>query len=354
MRVRFLPDYSNGNPYQSRLAEALEETGVSVRMGSDGPLAILESAWSGSDLVHFHWLHPFVDSRVLPVAVVKATLTLVQLILAKLFGISIVWTAHNVVSHDAFHPRLEHVCKHAIVRWFCDGVVVHCEAAVGELTDELSLPASTRDRVTVVPHGNYIGVYENDVSATEARSELGIDPERRVLLYFGRIRPYKGILDLLDAYERTDLPGTELVIAGAPKSPHEELADTVERRAEDLEKVRAHVKFIPDDEIQVYMNAADTVVLPYLSVSTSGAAVLAMSFGRAVVAPRLGCLPELLDEQGSAVYDISDSEGLERALQSVVKRDATKMGEYNRSRIEEFDWRAIAADISTAYENHAR
>ncbi|WP_242482112.1 glycosyltransferase, partial [Trichormus variabilis] len=53
--------------------------------------------------------------------------------------------------------------------------------------------------------------------------------------------------------------------------------------------------FVPSEKLQIYLNACDVVVFPYRDILTSGAVMLAMSFGRACIAPRKGCIAEVLD-----------------------------------------------------------
>src|SRR5690606_40109602 len=103
----------------------------------------------------------------------------------------------------------------------------------------------------------------------------------------------------------------ELVIAGAPLNAQVE-KDV--RDAATSQHVHLHPHFVPDAEIQVYMNAADAVVLPYHDVLTSGAVVLAMSFGKACIAARIGCIPDMLDDAGAILYDPDRSDGRREAL----------------------------------------
>jgi len=56
-------------------------------------------------------------------------------------------------------------------------------------------------------------------------------------------------------------------------------------------RIKVFLDFIPDNDIQIYMNAADIIVLPYLDILNSGVAILAMSFGKPVIAPRTGSIP---------------------------------------------------------------
>jgi glycosyltransferase involved in cell wall biosynthesis len=100
--------------------------------------------------------------------------------------------------------------------------------------------------------------------------------------------------------------------------------------------VRLLPRHIADDDMQVLLNAADCVVLPYNEVLTSGAAMLAMSFGRPVVAPDLGGVRDYVDEASGALYDVSDPAGLMQAMDHVRLRSFDPGA--IRRHIEPFSW----------------
>ena len=85
-------------------------------------------------------------------------------------------------------------------------------------------------------------------------------------------------------------------------------------------RISMQLRSIPDDEMQLYLRACDAVVLPFRDVLTSGSAILAMSFGRAVIAPRLGCLPETLSDDAAILYDPTAPDALRDALTSALER----------------------------------
>jgi beta-1,4-mannosyltransferase len=79
-------------------------------------------------------------------------------------------------------------------------------------------------------------------------------------------------------------------------------------------------KFIHDDEVAKYFSACDVVCLPFTRVTGSGSALLALTYGRPIVAPRLGALMDLSDNLGY-FYDPSDPEGLRAALESAIHKE---------------------------------
>jgi glycosyltransferase involved in cell wall biosynthesis len=113
------------------------------------------------------------------------------------------------------------------------------------------------------------------------------------------------------------------------------------------------LKFIPDDDIQAYMNAADIVVLPYKNLLTSGAAMLAMSFGKPIIAPNVKCIADTLDNEGSFLY--SNENSLSGALQNVLEKDRIalqNMGIHNLRLAEQFGWDEIAKKTYGVYNGH--
>ena len=71
-------------------------------------------------------------------------------------------------------------------------------------------------------------------------------------------------------------------------------------------EAKSRLGFVPDDELQVYLRAADVVATPFLEILTSGSVLLAMSFERAVIAPRRGCVAETVGDDGGILYDADD------------------------------------------------
>lgn len=351
MKVLFLPDYSAANAYQRELAAALARKGVTVTADPTRArrvLPVLEavSRHGRPDVLHVHWTEPYISSRG-RVDRVKAQRTLLELRLMRRAGAAIVWTAHDLYRHD----RPEDPREGAFMRGLFETsstVIAHCEAAAAALLETLGLGAAEGERVRVIPHGHYAGAYPVDIGRAEARRRLGLGADERVVAFVGWVRPYKGVAELVDAFSRIDAPQARLLVAG--KALDDAYAERLLAAARGDPRVRVTLGFIPDPELQVYLNAADVVATPFLEIFTSGSVLLAMSFGRAVVAPRRGCVAEALDEEGGVLYDPTDPAGLEDALRRALASDLEAMGEHNRARLPEFAWDRVAADTLAAYE----
>ena len=310
------------NPYCELLYRHVERLGVDVAEGSSG-LRWLVRHRRDVRVLHFHWP----ERHFRPRSVRSALGFAFRLLVARVLGYRLAWTVHNVAPHEDRTPGDRLV--RAVMRRLAT-LVVHCEAA------RTALGRAGRHAM-VIPHGSYVGRYPNEIGAAAARARLGLEPTPRVLLAFGQVRPYKGVGPLVRAFRALEAPDARLVIAGEPvRGARACLAGLADPR------VRLALRRVPDAEIQVFMNAADLVVLPYRAVLTSGAAMLALSFGRGIIAPRLGCLAELERSGAAILYDPDEADGLDRALALALEVDPARLGQAARRVAAGLSWDAIA------------
>lgn len=335
------PDYSETNPYQALLAGSLRDRGVDVEhIDTTGPLMPVRALLKRGvpDVVHFHWLHSLLLGRNRGFTLLKALVVFPQLLLLRLLGVRLVWTAHNITEHEPRHPTLERMLKHLFVRC-SDAVIIHCSTVADWVLDAYHLPPRFRERLHTVPHGHYCDAYENDVSRERAREKLGLTTEF-TFLFFGRVAAYKNVPGLIDAFAGIDDSDARLVVAGNPTTAA--VRSRVERAAAGDDRVDTALEFVPDECIQYYMNAADVVVLPFQEILTSGSAILAMSFGKPVVVPDAGCVPSVLPEDGGFTYRDTRPDSLRRALLRTMDADLETVGGANRAAAERLDWGRVA------------
>lgn len=336
--------------YADEIVEGLENNGANVRT-SNGLFKLVNGIRNGGvpDVVHLHFLDEFfvVDSRLLTILLGIKLLAEMSLLCA--LGVPIVWTVHNLTEHDNRHQRLEYAVRHAVIR-LCDRVIVHCDSAGEIISEKYRLPNHTRNRIRTVPHGNYTERYPDEVSTAAARAQLGIDDEL-VYLFFGQIRPYKQVDELIKTFQRLSDPGARLLVVGNPEN--ETIEARLSRLAETDDRIRTVFEFVPDPEVQYYFRAADVTVFPYRSILTSGSTILAMTFGRPVIAPELGCVGELLDESGGFPYDPDEEDALFRALRRAGSESLDGMGEHNNRTVQGLDWEMLGRKTLRVYERAA-
>ncbi len=290
MRVVAWPASEPENPYPGLLYAHLRARGAEVV-----PFSPWASWRHGADVWHIHWVDSMWNRPSALVAALRGLAILALMRLAGLRGTKRVWTIHNLQSHERYHPRLE--------RWFWAAFTRRLDGyiALSTLGRELArerFPALRRIPGFVVRHGHYRGAYPATASREDARRRLGLPcaPQARVLAFVGRIRTYKDVPRLVRCLRASDDRDLHLIVAGRPSSPT--LEREVREAAAGDERVRLFLGRIPDDEVQLYLRAADVVVLPYQEILNSGSALLALSFDRPVLVPDRGAMGELAELAG--------------------------------------------------------
>lgn len=286
--ILFFPAWVTNNPYQKLLYRAVNELfDLSVLGFSKEALCIrlLDEKRKDFEYIHFHWLHAFVDF-----SNDSDAEKLIELMsYAKEIGYKLIYTAHNIISHDSEFVEQEIRLRKRICSLF-DYVFAHGVKAKEILVDTISIE---QKKIHILPHGSYEDFYGNVIEKQQARNKLCLDQHATVFLFFGNIKGYKGVDRLLDAFERVYKvnQNATLIIAGR-------VIDS--RSKEMIDKFRAHpgikfhTDFIPDSMVKFFFSAADYAVLPFKRILTSGSAVLSLSFQCPVIAPNDGVLPELI------------------------------------------------------------
>jgi glycosyltransferase involved in cell wall biosynthesis len=319
-RIAAFPPRLPSNPYCELLYRHVRRLGVDVVAGDSG-LRWLWRARHRVAALHIHWPERHFRAGSFRSALAFAA----RLRVAQALGHHVVWTVHNAHPHDDA-SRGARLVRRTLLR--VATLVVHCESARAEL-------GRAGDDAVVVPHGSYVGHYPNRIGRVAARGRLRLEPDARVFVALGQMRPYKGLGDLVRAFEALHAPDARLIVAGEPVA-----AAAIPVSGDP--RIQVIPMRVDDDELQVFLNAADVMVLPYRAVLTSGAAMLAFSFGRAVIAPRLGCLAELERTGAAILYDPADPNGLASALRRALAADAGALGARARRLATSVSWEAIA------------
>lgn len=241
-----------------------------------------------ADVVHYQWLTlPGLDSRLLSPRRPR------------------VMTAHYVLPPLPSRRQLA-----ATRRAFgaMDAVIAHSEHGARRLRDAVGLE---RERVHVIHHGAFDYL-------TRLPEEKPLPPELEgaagpVILFFGLLRPYKGVDTLLQAFRH--VKGAELWIAGNPRMEVEPLHALAARAPG---RVRFLTRFVPDAEIPAIMRRADLVVLPYRDAEHSGVLYAALAFGKPIVLSAVGGFPEVAEQGAGRLVPPEDPVALAAALTELV------------------------------------
>lgn len=273
------------NPYQALLYQSFGSRGVATApllRGFDFGILPEFHRMTRTQTVHFHWINWVIgDADSAHRAQVKSAGFLGRVDKFKKRGGKLVWTVHNVYPHDAVFVEEELALQQGLADR-ADAIHVMSPATAIAMNGLLTVDPA---RLVVAPHPNYVSAYENFVSREDARAALGIDEDEIVFVLFGALKAYKGLHELLNAFQMLCARHPEnryrLVVAGHPDND-EEVSAFVNRCLLDpfvlIEPTR-----IPGNKTQYYLNAADAGLVTYVRSLNSGAALLYLSFGLPVL-----------------------------------------------------------------------
>ena len=235
------------------------------------------------DVVVFQWWHPITALSCWYVAR-----------RARRSGARVVFVCHNAWPHEGF-PLAQGLTRLALRT--AHSLVALSDSVASELRSLLPKMA-----VSVVPHPP-VSVLEPtpDLSPNPWRDRIDARPDAKIVLFFGNVRPYKGLRDLIDAFPSvTASTDAVLVVAGTFFEPIEDYRS----RIGDLgigDSVRLFDEYVPNEEVAPLFELSDLVVLPYRSASQSGVIPLAATLGKPVVSTKVGALPDALADADTAV-----------------------------------------------------
>ena len=264
---------------------------------------------------------------------------------AKRRGTKVVWTAHNLGAHDRKeYPDLEAT--------YWPGVAKHLSALISLSRSGIVALREKYPVLTTVPsfvsrHGSYRGEYPRSLSRENARSILGLSDDARVIAFVGQVRPYKNVPALLRAFRQIDDPGAAVLIAGMLKLGDKRAAFDELIAADD--RVKLFGSFVHPVEMQLYLEAADLVVLPYRETLNSGSAILGLSFDKPVLVPRSGPHIELANEVGHDWLMTYAGELTPEILSDALGRSVGKRGEI--APLESLEWPLIARQTRDIYRS---
>jgi glycosyltransferase involved in cell wall biosynthesis len=197
-------------------------------------------------------------------------------------------------------------------------------------------------------HPTYHAFKHGAISREEARKRLSLSPEARVLLFFGFVREYKGLMYLIEALpaicER--VPDIKLLIVGDFFGDRQKY----QRRIEELDiasRVVIYDGYIPDREVGMFFNASDLVVLPYSSATQSGITQIAYGFGKPVVVTSVGGLPEVVDDGKTGFVVPPQNAGAlaEAVVRFFVQNKGAEFSAAIEGEQDRFSWKRLVATI---------
>jgi beta-1,4-mannosyltransferase len=338
----------SGNPYWDILASALIKAGVPFLFDSPDVFTWnwLSKNRNRVDVLHIHFIRQFYGSgKPGKIRVIYVLRFGINLLLARKLGYRIIFTFHDLEPPVQVKPVWADNLAHLMVTKLSHRVIVHCNEASRLFLQRYR----RRHNIFIIDHPNYIGWYPNTVTKDAARRKLTLAEDAIVFMFLGGIRPNKGIETLIQAFLKIQECNFRLVIAGNVSRSSDAYSQYLRKLARGDERISLFLHHIPDDEIQVFMNAADIVVLPFSKILTSGSVILAMSFGRPVIIPKMGCLPELIGSDAGWQFEPDSQDSLAETMQSAAISDFHQMGKQAYDKISSYSPEYFAAQTIKAY-----
>ncbi|MHB0835248.1 MAG: glycogen synthase [Corynebacterium aurimucosum] len=283
----------------------------------------------------------------------------------RLYGIPHVVTAHSLEPHRPW-KREQLGGGYEISSWseknameYADAVIAVSAGMKDSILD--AYPRIDADKVHVVLNGIDTQVWQPGESTV--LDELGVDKQRPIVAFVGRITRQKGVKHLLKAAQSFDADIQLVLCAGAPDTP--EIAAETEALVEELSAQRDGVYWVKDmlsrEQIKQVYSGADVFVCPSIYEPLGIVNLEAMACGTAVVASNVGGIPEVVVDGETGVlvnYDANDEATFEADLAAAVNRVAAdkelalRFGSAGRQRaIEDFSWATIAQQTVDIYRS---
>jgi glycosyltransferase involved in cell wall biosynthesis len=355
--VVFLPD--DETPYLRHLADALTEQGtpvdfwrgptksatLNILLGP--PWAILQS-WRGVRIVHIHWTFGFSRSSRGFAGLFARWWFEVFLRVARVSGLRVVWTAHNILPHEAVFDN--DLTARRVLASRADAIIALSPHGALEVCELFRV-----GKVTVIPHGP-LEITSSPAGRDGARSGLDIGP-RPCFTFFGQLRPYKGLETLIDAAKILG-PSVAVRIAGRGDATY---VANITRMIAAANSAGADIQLDPrwrsDAELADLLAASDVCVFPFTRVDNSSSVLLALTTGLPIIIPDLASLQHI-DNSGVLRYDGSNPV---RALSDAMTTAANlshaermAMGCAAREWALKFNWATIAEETAAVYAQTVR
>ncbi|RPI14325.1 MAG: glycosyltransferase [Ignavibacteriae bacterium] len=261
--------------------------------------------------------------------------------LLKRKGYKIISILHNVIPHE---KRTGDVMLTKFFFRQNTGLIVLNDESRKDL--EKLMPGS---KFFVHPHPLY-NHYGNITGKAEARKSLNIPGDKKVILFFGFIRDYKGLDILLESMNELD-ESYHLIIAGEVYGSFQKYKDIIDKYSLQ-DKISLHIKYIPDSKVSVYFSAADVTILPYRSGTQSGIIGISYHFDTPVIVADTGGLKEMVEnEKTGLIITSSAPELIAKALKKYFDEELKETFQPNIIEFKKkYSWEGLAEAI-TNFDN---
>ena len=254
-------------------------------------------------------------------------------------GCRVVSILDNVVPHE------QHFFDKPLTTWFLkrnSGFLVMSQSVRNDL---LALQPDVRYILKEHPLYNHFG---NKIDKQLAIEQLELDPKKKILLFFGLIREYKGLDLLISAMSQLD-ESYQLVIAGEAYGDFGKYRQAIENFPA-CSRIKTLNRYIDDDEVPLLFSAADLLVTPYRSATQSGVIPVAYHFDVPVLVTDVGGLKEYVENAGTGLVCQPTVESLSDCVREFFRSDRNNFIANIQKQKELLSWEAFANTLTEFIE----
>ena len=299
--------------------------------------SVFHARFNGVEIFHFHIFYINI--------LVWFNFFLVRLLFGK-----IVVTVHDVSSFEADGN------SSCFIRWIyrlTDLILTHNNFSREEI---ISIDPSLKNRILIIPHGNYTPFINIRKDQKSSREHLGLPSDKTILLFFGMIKKVKGLEVLLQSFKQVidKNPDTVLLIAGKPWKNDFAIYQQIIDQEHLTKNIILHTKFIQHSDVEHYFCASDLVVLPYKKIYQSGVLMMTLSYLRPALVSDLPPLKDvIIDNKTGFIFKSEDAYDLAEKLNFILSdKESLDRVQTNGARLvnEKFGWDEIGRLTKDAYQ----
>lgn len=266
-------------------------------------------------------------------------LSLLWVVLAKIFRLKIIVIAHDISSFSN-----DDYCfiKKIIYSWLSESIVVHNQFSFDEISKVVS--KKSLRKIYIIKQGNYLD-FINNISKPDALRNLNLDYNYRYILFFGQIKKAKGLDILLKSmpFINKDI---KLIIAGRPWKDNFLHYQSIIDKLRIQERIVKYVRYISNEERDLLFSVSDAFIMPYKKIYQSAVQLMGMSYGLPVIASDLKQHREIIEQKTNGMlFKSEDHLSLAKAINYLLD-DRKLISKIRQNSIktarDEYSWDKIA------------
>ena len=311
------------------------------------------------DVIHLHWPELLVKAKLTDMSRTDLLTdlhfegTLDAIREKKSEGSKVILTVHNEKPHKDRDGQFDSFYRSIFE--LSDGFI-HMGEASRKLTEGDYQEEIYKKPAFVIPHGDY-SWFPNGMKRSDCRRRLGIEEDEKLLLSFGAIRTQRELELGIDAFRKAGVTGSSYMMVGQLPYPYKsQPKHFLVRRKLYLNlfnrQIQTEEKVIGPAQVQLYLKAADLLLIPRFKPLNSGNVALGFTFGKVVAGPDYGVVGEVLNETDNPVFDAESLTSVAGAIREGFELAIEGHGVRNREYAEEkMSWKELSRKTLDAYHS---